>query len=92
MSQLPQWKNNRLNTGNIDIQITNRHIYHDPGVWVMHVRELGWSAKPIGIQPRATEQEAQAAAIQKVADFLLLCHKELVPYLPPTQTDENVLQ
>jgi len=80
MRLIGQWKDNQFNSGKIDIQITNRHIYHDPGVWVMHVRELGWFADPIGVQPSATQEEAQSAAIQKVYDYLLQLQREIKPY------------
>lgn len=88
MRLIGQWRDGRFNSGNIDISVTNRHIYN-PGVWVVNVREFGWSARPIGVQPSATQEEAQAAAIQKVYDYLLQLQEEIKSY---TTTKEDVLE
>ena len=63
------WQNNELQTKNIRIQITQRHV-DLPGAWVCHVRELGWSCKHLGIPNSATDEEAQEVAVLIVRDHL----------------------
>ena len=63
------WKENTLQTKNIRIQITNRHV-ENPGVWVCHVRELDWRCKPLGIPNGDSEQDAKAAAVLMVKHHL----------------------
>ena len=63
------WKNNEWQTKKMRIQITNGHI-EAKGVWVMHVRELGWQKEIIGIPNEATEAQAQKAAVKKIKRHL----------------------
>jgi len=64
------WKNGETENALVRIQVTNQHIYAK-GKWVMHVRELDWSVKDIGIPDSATEEEAQIAAVEKVKEHLI---------------------
>ena len=63
------WKKGELENSFVRIQVTNQYIYAK-GKWVMHVRELNWSVKHIGIPDSATEEEAQIAAVEKVKEHL----------------------
>ena len=63
------WDGGVLKTPYIRIQITNRHI-HAIGIWVMHVRELDWHTRDIGVSNDATIEEARTAAVENVRDHL----------------------
>lgn len=63
------WNNRTLQTPELRIQITNSHIYAK-GIWVMHVRELNWNTRAIGVDENATEEEAQIAAVENVKEHL----------------------
>ena len=63
------WNDGTLQTPHLRIQVLNTHIYAK-GIWVMHVRELNWNTKPIGIPNNATEEEAQKAALELVIQYV----------------------
>ena len=70
------WNNGTFKTRNIRIQVTNRHI-ENPGVWVCHVRELGWSCVSLGIPDESTIEDAQIEAMAMVRHHLHILIAEL---------------
>ena len=64
-----QWKDGTLKTPHLRIQITNSHR-HDPGQWVMHVRELNWNTVRLGLSDIASEEVAQSTAKTMVKSHL----------------------
>lgn len=63
------WINGTLQTSELRIQITNRHI-NAKGMWVIHVREFGWNTKLMNIPDNSTLEQAQERAIEMCKDFL----------------------
>lgn len=64
-----KWKEGELRTKSLRIQLTNGHI-HNPGVWLIHVREFGWDSKALDIPNESTETQAQTAAVEMVRQHL----------------------
>ena len=64
-----KWDQGTLETKNVRISITNKHIHYKPQ-WICHVRELDWSCKSLEIPDESTEQQAQEAALLMVRDHL----------------------
>ena len=60
-----EWKDGALQLDGLQIVVTNKHIDWK-GVWVMHVRELGWHCAPINVDHAATEQSARSMALFQV--------------------------
>ena len=63
------WKDGTLQTSELRIQITNRHI-RAKGMWVIHVREFGWNTKLMNIANHSTQEQAQEKAIEMCKDYL----------------------
>lgn len=63
------WKDGALQTSELRIQITNRHI-NAKGVWVIHVREFAWNTKLMGIADDSTQEQAQERAVEMCRNYL----------------------
>ena len=63
------WKDGTLQTSELRIQITNKHI-NAKGMWVIHVREFGWNTKFMSIPDDSTTEEAQIRAVDMCKEFL----------------------
>ena len=72
------WKNGTLETKNLRIQITNQHISYK-GTWVIHVRELNWNCRILGIPDDSTEKFAQEEAIRQIRQQMILMIEDLKP-------------
>lgn len=74
------WKDGILQTKELRIQITNKHIYAK-GIWVIHVREFGWNTKEMNIPSDSTMEQAQQRAINMCKEYLTNALKSLEDYV-----------